>query len=179
GVNTDASLVVVADNARIVYKPARQIEIHHQAVVERLPLLRMIHPRMFQTFHAWLRRTDPQMPGGTLEMARAHVLAVNAASEASPVVEIPRQYITLLREEIVATPLRAVQGIEQAIHSSVQAGQILHESGLLPWTAPAGVMDVPADYAHFAGPARCPEPQPAAQSSPVATSSPLPASVTS
>jgi len=178
GVNTDASLVVHAEKARIVYKPARQIEIHHEAVVERLPLLRAIHPRMFQTFHAWLRGTDPQAPGGTLEMARAHVLATNVASQASPVVDIPQQYITLLREEIVATPLRAVQGIEQAIQSSVRAGQMLHESGLLPWTVPPGVMDVPADYAHFAGPARRPEPQPAAQPSPIATPSSLPASVT-
>jgi len=87
--------------------------------------------------------------GSTLETARAQVLLVNAASEATPIMPVPAEHIE--RFENQGERGVAITGIEPAIAHCAETGRMLHESGLLPFTRPAGCLDV-RQYRQFAGP---------------------------
>jgi hypothetical protein len=84
-------------------------------------------------------------------MARAHTVAINAASQAAPIIDIPAEYIEMATDERGA-PLRAIPGIVQAMAGSLSDGRMLHESGRVPWSSPASEMNA-AGYCHFPGPA--------------------------
>lgn len=94
---------------------------------------------------------DETRLGSTLETARAQVLLVNAASEATPIVPVPAAQIE--RFENYGEKGVAIAGIEPAIIHCAETGRMLHESGLLPFTRPAGCLDV-RDYRQFSGPAQ-------------------------
>jgi len=89
----------------------------------------------------------------TLETARCHTVAVNGASEATPVVGVPASAIEPTR--IGAGSVRAIAGIEEVFLECAAQGTMLHESGRLAFTQPAGALDL-TGYDHFAGP-RMPE----------------------
>jgi predicted dehydrogenase len=88
----------------------------------------------------------PESPGCSLESARPHTVAVNAAAEAARVHPIPDAHY-----EVHDNGLRAIEGIETAFERCAASGQLLHESGVLPWTAPPGRIDIDG-YTHFSGP---------------------------
>lgn len=98
--------------------------------------------------------TSVMMP--TLEIARAQTVVTNGASEACPVYEVPDDHIVKYQNE--RDHYRAIVGIEDAFLACAAAGQMLHESGRVPWSCPAGRRDL-RDYRHFSGPAR-PSPTP-------------------
>jgi predicted dehydrogenase len=96
-------------------------------------------------------RGDAEAPIATLEMARAHTLVVNGASEASPVLDVPSgETVTTYNDEDVS--LRSITGIEAAMRRCVETRQMLHESRQLSWTARPGKFDL-RGYKHFNGPA--------------------------
>lgn len=87
----------------------------------------------------------------TLESARSHTVAINAASEAIPVLTVPADAM-----RVITTPhgkQTAIAGIEAALLDCVATNRMLHETGLLKWTHRAGRKDT-AGYSHFAGPAK-------------------------
>jgi len=92
---------------------------------------------------------DETRIGCTLENARAHVLLVNAASEATPIVPVPAAHIEHFEDQ--GQKGVAISGIESAILHCAETGQMLHESGLLPFTRPPGSLDV-RQYRKFDGP---------------------------
>lgn len=94
---------------------------------------------------------DPSPQVATLTNARAHTVAVNGASEASPVRTIPASAITVVPGPD-GHPLRSVAGIEDALLACAADGQMLHESGRVPWSAPAGAKDL-RGYTTFTAPA--------------------------
>ena len=92
---------------------------------------------------------DPTRGVGTFEMARAHAIVVNAASEATAVVDVPQS----MSQDRESPPhlVRAIDGVEEAFVACADSMQMLHESGRLAFTRPAGAMDV-VGYSHFKGP---------------------------
>jgi hypothetical protein len=91
------------------------------------------------------------LPGGTLEMARAHTVAINAASEVSPVTPLPADAVTTVESD--RGPLRAIPGIEVAMQTSIESGRMLHESARAAWSRPAQDLHV-QDYRRFDGVAK-------------------------
>jgi predicted dehydrogenase len=92
---------------------------------------------------------DAEVAYSTLESARAQTVGVTAASEAVAIHNIPEGVITT--KEWYNAPLRMVAGIEKAFESCVAQNKMLHESGLVKWSKPAGKKDL-RGYRTFAGP---------------------------
>jgi predicted dehydrogenase len=86
----------------------------------------------------------------SLEVARQQVLAVNAASEATPIHTMPQDAYTEQPFTSGGT-VRVVPGIERALETCALRRQMLHELGQYHWTRPAGQKDL-RGYRHFAGP---------------------------
>ncbi|HEX8342177.1 MAG TPA: hypothetical protein VF624_14835, partial [Tepidisphaeraceae bacterium] len=91
-------------------------------------------------------RGDTTAPKGTLEMARAHTLLVNATSEAAAVASVPERAKQSTGSAVV------IPGIEEALKTCVARRQTLHETKLFDWTHPTTAIGC-ADYSGFAGPA--------------------------
>jgi hypothetical protein len=92
-------------------------------------------------------------------MARQHVVAVNAASEAAVVHEINSRYVKTV-EAPDGWPLRTVEGVNPAMSACFNEGTLLHETALAPWAKPATSMHING-YHHFPGPAATTPPTPA------------------
>lgn len=95
-------------------------------------------------------KSDEEIGLATLEMARAHLVAVNGASQAAPIV-------SLLADALIPTPrdgdiIHAIRGIESIFESCARDGRMIHESTLADWSRPARHLDL-RGYNHFAGPA--------------------------
>ncbi len=149
--NIEPQPIIRTQRAVIRYLPPTNIEITTASVTESLPLLRHPHASMFNTIKQWVHVGPDAAIGGTLEMARAHVVCINAASEADVVRDVPEAFIATIDDD-AGQPLRTIGGIESAIEKSVADGKMLHESGLVPWSHPCGTKHT-AGYSHFNGPA--------------------------
>ena len=109
-----------------------------------------IHRDMLERF-ARLVRNIPDVTRfyGTLEMARAEVLLINAVSEAAAIVPVPAEFIC--ESESADEHFRTIPGIEAALHTCIAHRQLLHETGAFSFTKPAGTLDT-TDYREFRGP---------------------------
>lgn len=108
-----------------------------------------MRPRMLECFAKVVRGRDhPQHSAATLEVARAHALIVNGASQAAPVVPISDDDVDPLTRDS-ATIFR-IPDIEAVFAQCADDDQMLHESGRLPFTQPPGTLDLKS-YNHFAG----------------------------
>ena len=148
-------VTIETERARITYVSGRRIEIRgvdHDGIIETIPLTSTPHRHMLASFRDWVRGGDSaDVLNSTLEMARAHVVAVNAASEAAPVVDVPTPYISV-QPAPDGTNIRAVRDINKALQTSIAADCSLSETGLAPWAQPAGMRHAINGYQHFAGP---------------------------
>jgi predicted dehydrogenase len=149
--NIEPQPIIRTERARICYAVPAHIQITTSSITETLPLLRNPHASMFNSLHRWVRVGPEAAIGATLEMARAHVLAMNVASEATVIHDVPAACIQTIEDE-AEQPLRTIRGIEAALQQSIAAGKMLHESGLLSWSQPAGTKRTEG-YTHFSGPA--------------------------
>ncbi|MGH7215127.1 MAG: Gfo/Idh/MocA family protein [Tepidisphaeraceae bacterium] len=124
-------------------------------VVESVPMRDAdVRMPMMERFANLVRGVSDGRGVGTMEMARSHVVAINGASQACPVRDVPASAIHVAKGSAEAhLNVHVITGIEDALAQCARTGQLPHESGLLPWTAPAGRLDL-AGYRHFAGPAR-------------------------
>lgn len=94
-------------------------------------------------------RPHPDRAIATLETARAQVLALNVASEASPVYDIdPAKVSKQHRDD---QEWLVVEGLVDMIKAAAEANIMLHETGMADWTKPAGTLDCEG-YSHFNGP---------------------------
>ena len=161
----DPVVTIETEHAEISYLSGRRIEIRRtHGELETVALTPNPHKHMLAAFRDWVRRgggDSPDADGGggdgrglnsTLEMARAHVVAVNAASEAAPVFDVPPQYVQELRAPDGAT-IRVIRHIVEAMRACI-AGDCasLLQTGLAPWAQPQSRGAVNG-YAHFVGPA--------------------------
>jgi predicted dehydrogenase len=151
----DPVVTLETERGRIRYLAGRHVEIHRDGDGdgrgEILPLSPHPHRHMLSVFKHQLRTgTTTSALGATLETARAHVVAVNAASEATPIVDVPVDYVDAL-PSADQTMLRTIREIGPAMQSALADQVLLHETGLASWTRPAGLKRIDA-YRHFAGP---------------------------
>ena len=72
------------------------------------------------------------------------------ASEASKIHQVDESFVRVVDAKDGAK-LRTIVGIEEAFQACARSQRMLHESGLCPWTQPAGAKDL-LGYRHFAGP---------------------------
>jgi hypothetical protein len=148
-----ARVELITERGQITYALGRQIEIRTAQRTETLALQRGTGGIMLRTLQEWRQGRHDRI-GGTLEMARAHTVVINAASQAAPVVQLPESLVQIATDEY-GSALRYVPGIESALRQSIAEGKMLHESGLVNWSVPAACIDC-ADYRTFAGPAQAP-----------------------
>lgn len=87
----------------------------------------------------------------SLEIARAQVIVVNGAAEASPSHRLPDTAYRVQPAERTGHTLHVIDGIESLLADCVQRRQLPHETGLADWTRPAGQCDL-TNYRRFAGP---------------------------
>jgi predicted dehydrogenase len=152
----DPIVTVECENAILRYVAGRQIEIVTRGAsgvgeVQTLPLLHHPHSHMLRALQHCVRHDRTDNLCASLEMARAHVVALNVASEHSSIVDIPRDFIETSPGPDHA-PLRAVRNIIPAMQACADKKQMLCETGLASWAVPAKNHAVPASYHHFAGP---------------------------
>ena len=142
-------VAIETEKAKIFYIANRHIEIRIGSKEEILPLASNPHPHMLASFAASLRNGGNGV-ASTLEMARTHIVAVNAASEAAPVLDVAPQYITALPAADQST-LRAILDVVPALKSCISSRCHLHETGLAPWAHRPATQSING-YTHFAGP---------------------------
>jgi len=149
-------IVLQTERAQIRYVAGGRIEIRSGAVQNNGPseVLRLTsnpYKHMFAALAAWSRDGVESALGSTLEMARAHVIAVNAASEVAPIADVPDEFV-----DVIPTPdqtvLRAIRNIVAALESCTVKECLLNETGHAPWSYPPVRTSING-YAHFAGPA--------------------------
>jgi predicted dehydrogenase len=143
-------ITIEMEHATIRYIFGQDIEIHRDGRIEPLSVSAKPWPAMYRTVQKWLNEGNHSAIGATLETARAHTITVNAASEASPVHDVPVDQIEQLLGDD-ETPLLSIRNIIPAMRQATLNKCMLHETGLLGWTQPAGKADT-RRYAHFAGP---------------------------
>lgn len=143
-------IVFHGERGTIAYVSNQQAEIHTEAGTRRIGLAHSSRTPMVQRFANLVRGVPDERPVATLEVARAHLIAVNGASEAVPVRTVPEEYVDVLPQ--AEGELRTIAGIEALFAQCAERGCLPHESGLAPWTSPAGRRDL-LGYSHFAGPA--------------------------
>ena len=148
--SVEPEVVLQMQKASIHYCAHHHIEIRSSAGVERLPLLNNPHKHMLKTFYRCFHREAPAEMCASLEMARAHVLTVNLASETAPVVEVPAEFIRITRDS-EGHPLRTINGIVPALKSCIEHKRLLHEAKLVPWSSPSATHAVNG-YSRFSGP---------------------------
>ena len=88
-------------------------------------------------FHRLLRQPDGETSLDSLALGRTHVAYVEAVTSSSPIRDIPADGLSVTTTPDGAMGV-AIKGIEAAFRRCATTGTLLHESGLLPWTLPAG-----------------------------------------
>lgn len=154
--NIDPVVVLETERATISYLSGRHVEIRFKGgrPEERLPLAANPHKHMLSAFGTWVRRGAGAVLGSSLEMARCHVVAVNAASEAAPVYDVAADHVQSVAAADGST-LRTIQGIVPAMRACVAESCLLYETSLAPWTRPPRTIPING-YHHFPGPAVAP-----------------------
>jgi hypothetical protein len=146
-------IAIDTDRAVIRYVANRQIEIEPrtgEGKAEQMPLSSNPHHHMLRDYGEWVREGASAALGASLETARQHVLAVNAASEVAPVHEVHPSDIRI-SAAADGWPLRSIDGVVPAMVACFERGSLLHETGLARWSKPAMSMEING-YDHFRGP---------------------------
>ena len=154
--SVDPIVTIEMESAVIRYVAGRHVEIRRKdsgpaASSETIPLMPHPHAHMLRAFQHCIRESPEPAFCATLEMAREHVVALNVASETSPITDIPRELIDVLPGPDHA-PLRAIRDIVPAMQACVTQRCMLSETSLAPWAVPATSKPIPRGYNHFAGP---------------------------
>lgn len=95
----------------------------------------------------WTGR-NTSAPLAELEVARQQTLTVNGAFDATPIRTLSKQFVQMKDE--AKDPQPYVPDIESVFAECVRRGVLPHESGLAPWSSPAGSLNL-QDYKAFAG----------------------------
>jgi len=127
-----------------------QIEVTSRGTTERIVGEVDSSKHMLERFARLVRGLpDERRLVSTLETARAQVLLVNAASEATPIVPVLPAQIRRFDQD--GFTWVAIEKIEEVMTQCAARQQMLHESGQLPFTRPSGSLET-RDYRQFAGP---------------------------
>jgi predicted dehydrogenase len=118
------------------------------AEVAQRPGHQQMRHRMLQRFARAVRGEDDATTAlASLEASRPHALLVSGASQATAIRRIQNEHIEQIKG------VQSVRGLHQAVLQAGEQHQLLHETGLLDWTAPGGEIDL-TGYDSFGG---CPD----------------------
>lgn len=149
-VNVDPMIVIRGEHG-MVEVTYSQAFLRNRVGTQTIPRVTDSRAHMIRAFADVIRGRTPQTAVGTLEMARAHLVVVNGASEASAVHDVPPQFVETHASREGTATLRCIPGIDIFLRDCAHDNMMPHESGKVPWTRPAGTRDV-RDYRHFNGP---------------------------
>lgn len=155
GQTVEPRILIETEQAKIKFVSGVHTEILTGDGSETITLSNDSRANMLRVFQKWVRLGTDSAIGASLEMARAHVVTVNAASEATAVSDVPPDEVEKLRGDD-EMPLNAIRNIIPAMQTATTRRCMLHETRQLSWTLPAGVKES-SHYAHFAGPRGMPE----------------------
>jgi len=144
-------LVLQGTRGVIVYEAGAQAEIRISSETQTLSLRENSRTHMLRRFAHLVRDVPDEQPVATLAVARAHLIAVNGASEAAPVRDIPPPFLQTL-PSAEGGRLTAISGVEDLFQACAERQRLPHEMGLAGWAAPGGARDL-RGYAFFSGPA--------------------------
>jgi predicted dehydrogenase len=147
----DPVVTIELERGTIRYIAGERLEIRFGEDVEQVALAPHPHQHMLRVFQRWIRSGGgADALGATLESARAHVIAVNAASEAAPIHDVPEQFVETVPARDHAS-IRVIRDIVPALEECAARKCLLHETGRFPWSRDAGAKQING-YHHFAGP---------------------------
>lgn len=146
----DAQIDIVTDKGSIRVQASKSYQIRLGDSLQTVHLDGSRYRSVIGTFAARLRGDTDAPVGATLEMARAHTVAVNGASQAAAITQVPADWIVPSSAGDWGT-VQAIRGIVPILQQCVQRRQMLHESGLVPWSTPPQGIDL-HNYRHFPGP---------------------------
>ena len=144
------TIEIRGERGGVRYRHGRLIEVTGERS-RKVSTLEQLHTNMQKGFVRCVRGEESESAAvATLEVARAHTVALNGASEAAGVVSVPREFV---RETAVAEGkvLRSLEGIDDVFRKCEAGGMMLHESGLVPWSVGGGRKDL-RGYRQFGGP---------------------------
>ena len=133
-----------------VHLPERMV-VEAGGKVEEVPLEADNYHHTPRNFARWVRegRRDG-LSVATLENARAHSLAISAASQAAAVADVAPQYVDAVEGDAHGV-LRTIRGIDTLFERCEASAKVLSELGDVPWAVKPGQLDL-RGYRHFAGP---------------------------
>lgn len=136
------TLIIEGERGRMIW--TRDVGVRFE-VVGRPPKFVPVHDARCQAARRFAKLVrgvpDPDIAVSTLETARMQTLAVNGASEAAAVHAIPADRFQVQTLDDGAT-LRVVSGIAQVFERALARGLMLHQSGEVDWSVPAGSLDL-------------------------------------
>jgi predicted dehydrogenase len=106
--------------------------------------------QMVHTLSDVMRGRTRKTAAATAEVARPHLVLVNAASACVAVTTVGGADVKIVQNAETQT-LTTIPGIESLVRAAAEWGQLFHESGQARWTQPAGSIDT-TTYRHFDGP---------------------------
>jgi predicted dehydrogenase len=148
--NMDPEIQITSERAVIRMLPGKSIDITRGDKVESMSYEGGRYGNVIGAFTRRLRGVSDAPSGGTLEMARAHVVVINGASQAAPVHDVPAAIHTQVPAKD-GSPVRAIKDIADTLRQCVRERKLLHESGLAPWSQAAQRIELNG-YKSFAGP---------------------------
>lgn len=142
-------ITIHTDRGRIVWS-TETITIEINGETETLDRVRDAREAMVQRFARAVRGLpDAEVSLASLEVARAHTLVVNAASQAATVTPVPDHAIARINND-GGHYIQHIVGIEDALQQAADTQQSLHETGRLGFTVKPASLDL-SDYRRFAG----------------------------
>lgn len=149
-VNVDPMIVLRGEHGMIEVTYS-QAFLRNRGGTQTIPRASDARSYMVAAFADVIRGRTPRTAVGTLEMARAHLVVVNGASEASVIHDVTDQFVETHASREGAATLRCIPGIDTFFRKCAHDNVMPHESGKVAWTRPAGSFDV-RGYRHFSGP---------------------------
>ncbi len=147
----DPRIRIYGEKGTVVVRPEKNIEWQVDGKSTVVPMTGKVRFHMMVAFRQWLAGQTPRGAIGTLEVARAPVVVVNAASEASAVRVVDEQYVDVIPGEGSRT-LRVIEGIDEIFDECVKQKKMISEAGSAPWAAAGGRLNTEG-YCGFKGPA--------------------------
>lgn len=146
-------IVIEGERGKLIYEPGLQAVIETPDGIETVVLRdENLHGSMVDRFARLVRGIPDDRCTATFEVARAHTVAINGASEASPVRDVPLEFVETLPSGEDGH-VRVITGIEELFRICAETQRLPHETGLAAWTQPAGRKNL-GGYRYFAGPAQ-------------------------
>jgi predicted dehydrogenase len=147
----DPRIVIHGERGTVTYYAGQSAQIQSEDDAQAISLHGESHVSMVERFAHLVRGVPDERHVATLEIARAHLVAVNGASEAAPARDVPASAVEIW-PSAEDGELRTIAGIEDLFQQCAIEQRLPHETGLADWTSPPGKRDL-RGYDYFSGPA--------------------------